>query len=162
MEGLYEVTCGKTVVGKVQLVQQGLYYHVTCRCHLPDEQVYRLYTVQDGCRENIGVVIPEGDGGALNKKIPAKKLTPQNLCFILSAGETSVSGKFVPVSPEEPFLYIDRLKTAFLQSDHGKSELIFKKTPKQCNCFGVCVRYQVPDQQDNGQNRRCHCGWVLR
>ena len=130
MEGLYEVTCGKTVVGKVQLVQQGLYYRVTCRCHLPDEQVYRLYAVQDGCRENIGVVIPEGDGSTLNKKIPAKKLTPQNLCFILSAGETSVSGKFVPVSPEEPFLYIDRLKTAFLQSDHGQIGINIQENPE--------------------------------
>ena len=130
MEGAYEVTLGKTGVGKVQLIRQGLYCRVTCRCQVPDDQVYRLFAVMDGHRENLGVVVPDGDGCILDRKIPVKKLTAQSISFLLSSGEGTVSGKFVPVSPEEPFLYIDRLKTAFLQSEHGKIGIRIEETPE--------------------------------
>lgn len=118
------------MVGKVQLIRQGLYYRVICRCQLPVDLVYRLYAVLENGRENIGVVIPEGDGFLLDKKIPVKKLGGNGLRFVVSTGGNKVDGKLVPVSPEEPFLYIDRLKNAFLETDNGKVSIRLEENPE--------------------------------
>lgn len=130
MEGFYEVTVGRDSVGKVQLIREGLYYRVICRCVIPGEQVYRLYAVMGNRRENLGVLIPERDGMLLNRKIPAKKLPSDALQFIVSSGAVHQDEIFIPISPEEPFLYIERLKNSFLDSEHGKIGIRIKKSPE--------------------------------
>lgn len=130
MEGCYEVYFGNQSAGKVQLIRQGLYYRVICRCRVPGDQVFRLYAVQGNRRENLGVVIPDGDGFSLDKKIPAKNLIEEKIRFILSSAEKVPAGRFEPISPEEPFLYIDRLKTAFLLSEHGKIGIRITENPE--------------------------------
>ena len=130
MEDFYEVQDGNAVVGKVQLIRQGLYYRVICRCYLLDNLVRRLYVVHDGSRENLGVLVPEGDGIVLDRKIPAKKLQHDALRFILSTGGNKMEGKIIPVSPEEPFLYIDRLQNAFLETENGKVSIRLAETPE--------------------------------
>lgn len=130
MEEYYEVSDGNAVVGKVQLIRDGLYYRIICRCQLSGDQVRRLYAVLESRRENIGVLIPEGDGFVLERKIPAKKLSGSNLQFSLSAGGHKIEGKVVPVCPEEPFLYIDRLKNAFLESENGKINIRIEEAPE--------------------------------
>lgn len=120
MEGTYEVCYGDAVCGKVQLLRQGLYFRVICRCRYPGNQVLRLYALRDRNREMIGVVIPEGDGYVLDKKIPAKRLGSGTVRFLLSSGMGVPQGTFVPICPEEPFAYIERLKDAFLASEQGR------------------------------------------
>ena len=130
MEECYEVYLENRPVGKVQLSRQGLYCRVICRCQLPDCHVYRLYIISHDKKENLGVVVPEGDGFLLDKKIPLKRLGADDLRFVLSSGLDSHSGKFVPICPEEPFLYIDRLKNAFLESENGKLGIRIQKHPE--------------------------------
>ena len=130
MEGQFEAVLGNRPVGKVQLTRQGLYCRVVCRCILPQDGVYRLYALGDQGRENLGVVVPDGEGFLLDKKIPAKRLCGGNLQFILSSGVPSATGAFYPISPEEPFQYIDRLKTAFLESEQGKVGIRIREHPE--------------------------------
>lgn len=130
LEGCYEVFFGNRVAGKVQVMRQGLYYHLLCRCRIPSDQVYRLYGIGGSIRENLGVLVPEGDGFVLDKKIPVKHLGTEKLRFEVSSGLPAYSGEFVPICPEEPFLYIDRLKTAFLQTEHGKVGIRTEKRPE--------------------------------
>ena len=130
MEGFYEVLDGNAVVGKVQMIRQGLYYRVICRCHPSDNLVRRLYAVHDGGRENLGVLVPEGDGIVLDRKIPVKKLHGNVLRFILSTGGNKTEGKLVAVCPEEPFLYIDRLQNAFLETENGKVCIRLAENPE--------------------------------
>ena len=118
MEGFYEVRLNNAAAGKVQVTREGLYYRIQCRCTVPDDEVYRLLSVSEHGRENIGVVVPENEGYVLNKRIPAKKL-PEDSSFILSAKIEADSGKFIPISPEEPFSYIDQLQSAFLEIQEG-------------------------------------------
>lgn len=118
MEGFYEVTLNNTVAGKVQLDREGLYYKIQCRCVVPSDVVYRLQAIWDQGRENIGVVVPDGDGFALNRRIPVKNL-PDGAVFQLSSSVDERKGKFVPISPEEPFSYIDQLQNAFLEIQDG-------------------------------------------
>ena len=134
LEEYYTVCFNDRDAGKVQLIRQGLYCRVICRCQVPGDRVFRLYSVGSDCRENLGVVVPEGDGFVLDRKIPAKRLGEGNIRFLLSDTDVqpdNVSGgTFVPICPEEPFLYIERLKTAFLQSENGKIGIRITEHPE--------------------------------
>ena len=129
MEQCYEVTYGNDAVGKVQVISQGLYCRIICRCRGSYAQVLRLFADEQGNRDNLGVLIPEGEGLLLDKKIPAKRLGSGNLRFYLSSGGCD-GGRFVPICPEEPFLYISRLKNAFLESEQGKIGIRIKEHPE--------------------------------
>ena len=120
LEGSYEVYQGTKPVGKVQLVKQGLYCRIQCRCRPEGQQVHRLYVLSDTGRENLGVVVPEGDGFVLDKCVPAKRLGSGKPEFQLLCGGGAREGVFIPICPEEPFQYIQRLKDAFLESENGK------------------------------------------
>ena len=120
LEGIYKVYLGSIPVGKVQLIRQGLYYRIQCRCRIEGNLVYKLYAVIGNKRENLGVVIPDGDGFSLEKRIPVKRLGEEGADFILSTGAGLERGIFVPICPEEPFQYIERLKDAFLETENGR------------------------------------------
>lgn len=130
MDGFYEVSFGNSPVGKVQLVRQGLYCRIVCRCRLPGDLVCRLFVQTDKGRENLGVVVPEGDSFLLDKKIPVKRLGNGPLRFALSSGAGPLPGRFIPICPEEPFYYIERLKDAFLESEQGKVGIRIQETPE--------------------------------
>lgn len=130
MEEQYEVYLASKSAGKVQLIRQGLYCRVICRCQFSAEGVYRLYVQRDNGQENLGVVVPDGDGFYLDRKIPVKRIGEGPLRFVLSSGMPLASGTFYPISPEEPFLYIDRLKNAFLDSENGKIGIRIKESPE--------------------------------
>jgi hypothetical protein len=117
-------------VGKVQLIRQGLYWRVICRCQCSNDLVRRLYAVWDDGRENLGVLVPEEDGFRLDRRIPVKRLRTDGVKFMLSTGGHSREGKLVPVSPEEPFAYIDRLKHAFLETENGKIQIRIEENPE--------------------------------
>ena len=119
MDGFYEVIYGNAAVGKVSLKQQGLYCRIVCRCRIPKDQICRLYVLTESGRENLGVLVPEGDGFILDRKIPVKRLVGAKLQFVLSSGLGNLDGEFIPIKPEEPFLYIERLQDAFLELQQG-------------------------------------------
>lgn len=114
MDGNYAVTFGKQTVGKVQVLRQGLYYRFLCRCQLSGEVMCRLWVTCGDKRENLGLVVPVDGGFGLDTRIPAKRLGEGALAFTLIPKHDAPEGKFVPISPEEPFAYIERLKDAYL------------------------------------------------
>lgn len=126
METCYEVFFGQETVGKVQVIRQGLYYRFICYCKLSGDVVCRL-GVRCGVKtENLGVVVPMGDGFGLDKKLPVKHLGEGKMEFYLMPKHDKVQGKFVPIYPEEPFSYIERLKDAFLAQQNGQVGVIIK------------------------------------
>lgn len=119
MEGNYEVYFGGQPSGKVQVLRQGLYYRFICRCQLTGDVICRLWVYCGDKHENLGVVVPTGDGFGLDTKIPAKRLGEGELRFTLGPKHEQ-AGTFVPIYPEEPFAYIERLKDAFLVRKNGQ------------------------------------------
>ena len=121
MDGFYEVYYKNEQVGKVELQVKGLYCRIICRCEIPDNRIYRLYAVTGLGRENLGVLVPSGNGFILDKQIPLKRLGHGHMEFCLSSGETSLlSEMFVPIRSEEPFLYLDRLQEGVLEIREGQ------------------------------------------
>ena len=123
----YTVSVGSKQVGRVQMLLQGLYFRVECRAELTGSISYRLVAVTDGARENIGILIPEGKSWTLTRKIPCKRLNPENLQFLLLPSHEPVEGKFVPLSPEEPFSYLEQLKDLYLKKQQDRTGVIVKE-----------------------------------
>lgn len=150
LEGSFEVCLDSHPAGKVEIIRQGLYCRVVCRCHVPLDTVYRLYGVSEKGEENLGVVMPEGDGFLLDRRLPAKRLEGCTR-FLLSdgseaepmpepeektketaeeaAGEEAQTGTFVPICPEEPFSYLHQLESAYLEEQNGQIGAHIQENP---------------------------------
>lgn len=146
MEMEYEAYLGNRVAGKVRLRKDGLYCHILCRCELPRDTVYRLYGCTGISRENLGVLMPDGDGFLLDRRIPAKRLEGCTQ-FLLSDGSEITElpkaeekpepeepmkpepGTFVPIRPEEPFGYLSHLESAFLEEQNGQIGINIQENP---------------------------------
>ena len=127
MERTFPVTvCGRQA-GKVLVRRQGLYYHFSCICNLEKDRIYRLVVACGSFRENLGIPVPDGGSFVLNTKMPVKKIGEGNMSFSLVSKQETASGTFVPISPEEPFAYISRLKETFLVIQNGQSGINIEK-----------------------------------
>lgn len=114
MEGTYGVKLGRQQVGKVQVIRMGLYYWFVCRCQLTGGVVCRLGVSCGEKQENLGVLVPMEEGFGLDTRLPVKRLGEGEMAFTLLPKHESNVGQFVPIYPEEPFGYIERLKDAYL------------------------------------------------
>ncbi len=126
MEGNYPVVFGQETVGKVQVLRQGLYYRFVCRCRITGDVVCRLTVACGDKRENLGVVVPMGDGFGLDRKCPVKHIGEGEMAFFLSPRHEEARGQFVPIYPEEPFAYIAKLKDGFLAWKNGQMGVVLK------------------------------------
>lgn len=120
MEGCYGVKLGKDTVGKLEIQKAGLYYHFLCRCKMKDSAVYRLNIQCADDQIRIGVPVPDGTGYLLERKLPVKLFSGPVKDVYLSPMHETVEGRFVPLSPEEPFGYIADLEKGFLSHRDGK------------------------------------------
>lgn len=119
MEGKYDVTLNGSTVGQVQVIREGLYYRFVCRCSLSDD-VCKLMVSTGNRQEKLGILVPSEDGFQLETKLPAKRLGEGKPEFFVVPNRPVLSGKFVPIYPEEPFSYIEKLKDAYLSRQNGQ------------------------------------------
>lgn len=127
MDETYGVYFGKAQTGKVQVQRQGLYYRFICRCQLSGDVVCRLHVACGDKRESLGVVVPMEGGFGLDTKIPVKRLGEGKMEFLLIPKHELGTEVFVPVYPEEPFSYIERLKDAYLARKGEQVGLVFRE-----------------------------------
>lgn len=118
------ILLGGQAIGRAQVWQEGLYYRFFCRCRLSGEVIYRL-KVRCGDRvENLGIPVPKDGAFELETRIPVKKLGSGQMQITAIPKQTQMEGKFIPLSPEEPFRYLKRLEDAFLQVRDGKVGIV--------------------------------------
>lgn len=127
LEGNYGVYFGSQLVGKVQVQRQGLYYSFRCRCKLSGDIVCRLSVRSSGKQESLGIVVPMDGGFGLDTKLPVKRLGEGEMIFFLGPKHEASAGQFIPISPEEPFAYISRLKKAYLVRQYGQMGILLSK-----------------------------------
>lgn len=125
MEGTYPVLLGEEEIGKVTVFPQGLYYRISCRCRLTGEVIYKLAAARDGERVSLGVCVPMEGLFGLETRLPKKRLGEKAPEFWVIPKGGELPG-FVPLSPEEPFSYICRLKNAYLANKDGKIGVVFR------------------------------------
>ena len=116
MEGTYQIWLGKESVGQAVVERIGLYYYFRCCCQLHSEVMCRV-TITCGSRnENLGILIPTGGNYTLNKKLPIKQFDSNIPEFWIIPRSQAVQSLRIDVYPEEPFRYITKLETAYLDS----------------------------------------------
>ena len=126
MERNYGVYFGSQLAGKVQVLRQGLYYRFICRCQVTGDVVCRLSVTCGNKRESLGVVVPMDGGFGLDTKVAVKRLGEGEMTFVLLPKHEVLTGKFVPIYPEEPFSYIARLKDAYLARKDGQIGVVIR------------------------------------
>ena len=120
MIGVFEIKDGANSVGKVTVEQQGLYYRISCRCHLTGKGMHRLMVCCNEKQEDLGTLVPMDGAFGIEKRIPVKRLGEGIPEFMLMSKDRVQKGKFIPVYPEEPFSYMSRLKDAYLERRNGQ------------------------------------------
>jgi hypothetical protein len=127
MEGIYPIERAGNTIGQAEVTRQGLYYHFTCRCRLSGEVICRLAAVCGDKVENLGVPVPENGEFVLRKKIPASHLGEGKLHIRVLPKHSELTGRFVPLSPEEPFRYLSRLQNAYLERRNGQVGIVIQE-----------------------------------
>ena len=122
MEGSYDIYLGDKTAGKAEVSRQGLYYRIRCQCHLSEESLCRVWMGD----VNLGVLIPEGQGFSLETKLPVKRVENKSIKFSVHPNRPVLTGRFIPIKPEEPFAYIERLKDAYLARQDGQLGIVIK------------------------------------
>lgn len=124
MNGEYDIRMGKEIVGTATVEQQGLYYRFSCRCSISGSVICRVTVSCNGHHENLGVLVPMGNGFGLTTKVAVKKLGKGPFQFRAMPKHQKSEGKFIPIYPEEPFAYISRLQNAFLEIRNGQAGVV--------------------------------------
>ena len=116
----YDVRMGDKSVGKALAERQGLYYRISVRCDLDGDIMHKVLLRCGNGDENLGVLIPMGNQFGIDTRIPVKRAGEGPLEFLIFPRHGELSGRFVPLSPEEPFRYIAKLKDAFLAHSNNR------------------------------------------
>lgn len=127
MEGSYDILLGGAAIGQAQVTRQGLYLHFSCRCRLTGAVVYQLMADTGDRSEKLGIPVPEGGWFVLNTRISAKRLADGIRGIRAVPRHPEISG-FIPVKPEEPFMYLSRIKDAYLAVRDGQAGILLKDT----------------------------------
>lgn len=114
------MTFGDRPVGRVRAERQGLYYLFRCRCRLSGEAAFRLLVSCGEKQEDLGILVPMEGGFGLDTRRPVKRLGEGMLSFRLVSNHDAPKTHFAPISPEEPFAYLQRLKDAYLAEKNGQ------------------------------------------
>ena len=124
---MYDILLGGQPVGKAAVQRKGLYYEFDCRCDFTGEVMYRLWVRCGEHSENLGIPVPEDGKFRLTARIPVKRLGDGRLEFSAVPKHADLTGKFIPLSPEEPFRYLCRLQEAVLQVRDGKVGVVIRE-----------------------------------
>lgn len=119
MVGKYDILLNGECVGSADVSKEGLYYNFSCQCTLKRNTVYKLILVSGQKNMTLGIPIPAGNGFVLHKKLPVKHFEEQEYQFHAVPKQVQSEGIFIPIRPEEPFPYLNRLSNACLKRKNG-------------------------------------------
>lgn len=122
----YEILLGDKSVGKALVSREGLYYRIRCRCSLSGETVCRVQVRCGNRCEDLGILVPEDGAFVLETRIPVKRVREGSLSFVAAPRHRTPELLFIPLHPEEPFRYIERLKDAYLAKRDGKTGIMIR------------------------------------
>ena len=122
----YPILRGGEPIGQASVEKKGLYYHFSCRCDLSGEVIYRLTASCGEKCENLGVPVPEGERFVLNTRIPVSKLGQGEMTLRAVPKHGKLEGKFIPISPDEPFNYLRQLEKAVFEKRNGQPGILIR------------------------------------
>ena len=122
MDGTYDVMLGRQKAGRVEVTREGLYYRFSCRCRTEGREMLRLWMACGKQEVDLGLCVPMGNEFGTEKRIPVRQCGTGRPEFILRPKD-----HFIPLSPEEPFGYLHRLESAFLERRGEKVGIVLRQ-----------------------------------
>lgn len=120
----HDVMLADKPIGVAQVNREGLYYRFRCRCRLSGSVMYQL-VVQCEDRENsLGICVPMDDMFGVETRLPIKAVGEGELSFYAIPRHADIKGRFIPIRPEEPFMYLEKLEKAQFQMQDGEPGLL--------------------------------------
>ena len=123
---MYEVFQDGKAVGTVNVYREGLYCRFSCRCRPVGEEMQRLWMICGEIETDLGLCVPMDGKFGTEKRIPVRQCGTGMPEFVLRHKDDILRGKFIPLSPEEPFRYIHRLENAFLERKGTRLGIILR------------------------------------
>lgn len=120
---MFDVMLNERTVGTASVNREGLYYHFSCKCILPDKDIHAIWVLWEGGSRKLGVCVPEGRYAYLNTKVPVKYIPGGKLYFRIDHREEL---DFYPVDPDVAFAHMDKLTKARFAEVNGKPGLVIK------------------------------------
>ena len=122
----YPVLLGQETIGTAQVEKEGLYWKIRCRCTIESNVMYRILLCGDHRQEDLGICAPEGHQFTLCKRISTRQVPEGNLIFRAVPRHPQLQGKFVPISPAEPFRYLSQLEQVYLCRRDGQVGVVLQ------------------------------------
>ena len=146
MDEVYEITYAGATIGTARVERQGLYYRFSCRCHLPEEGLYRIHAGTEEAYVDLGICVPVDGMFGMDKKVPVKMFGEGKWTFFLRPNdwipeepeilqeseeeneeEPLPEDHFIPVSECEPFADLDKLENAVMETRSGETGIVLQK-----------------------------------
>ena len=122
---MYDVILNGNRVGNIAIESIGLYYKFFCECTLPDNKIYRLFSVDKDTFVKLGICVPEGGKFVLNTRISQKVFSEKPTIFLLMSNVDKV----IYIKNGKPFDYLDKLDIARLKKSNGQQYYILISSP---------------------------------
>ncbi len=126
MEGTYPLCLGAEALGQVRVKKQGLYYEYACKCQPFSETMYDVYVQWGTDSRKLGLLVPQDGWLCLRGRIPVKQAGQGSASFVLRPRHCPVTEHFVPLHPQEPFAYLQRLENAYLAARGAEMGVILQ------------------------------------
>lgn len=120
----YEVLFEGKSVGTVTVDQEGLYYCIDCKSSQVGAKLVRLRAAGDMGEADLGILIPEADQLRLRTRVAVKRIGKGKLRFEIKFAKEECE-EWVAVRPDEPFIYLSRLQSAYLKKKNGEAGIVF-------------------------------------
>ena len=121
---MYQIYLGNEVIGTAEAEKQGLTYCIRCRCRISGEVPYKVVARCDGKEVDLGLLVPENGAFQLKSRVAVKQLAAGEISFHAVPRHVTPDGMFVPVSADEPFMYLSRLQNAFMTRSEGRQGVV--------------------------------------
>ena len=115
MTGIYEIYQGSQPIGTAEVFQEGLYFRFRCRCKLSGTVMHRISVCVNDVTYDLGIPVPKNDEFNLETRVPTKHFGKGDVKFSIIPHLRKSESKFYPISPEEPFAYLAKLRKAHME-----------------------------------------------
>lgn len=115
MLGEYPVYFAGEERGKALVTQQGMFWHIRCHCRCASQVPCAIsVSWKEEQSLDLGMCVREGELWCLSARINKKNVPTGMPVFRMVVRHRQNVEDLVPISAEEPFCYISRLKSAYL------------------------------------------------
>ncbi len=121
---VYDVFLFDRPIGTAKVTRTGLYYNITCKCHIC-ESVYKLYADSEKGTVLIGVFYPNDGWYEINKRISVKSLGMDIHTFRVNPLNEE-QDSFYEISEDQPFPHLPQIEKACLVIKNGRLGIRFR------------------------------------